>query len=92
MGNYSEREPTEHELIIKQLLGAVRLHKIGNSNMITIPLTFLSAFGEKIDGFYWAKLDQSEDLKHLIITPITMDDVNQISGEITITTKEGKPQ
>ncbi len=87
MANGNDREPTKHELVIKQLLGAVRLHKIGNSYMITIPLSFLNAFSEKIDGRYWAKLEQSDDLKRLIITPITMREVNQVSGEITITTK-----
>lgn len=90
MSNENGREPTEHELVIKQLLGAVRLHKIGNSNMVTVPLAFLSAFADKIDGFYWARIDQSEDYKHLIITPIKMEDVTNISGEVTITTTEEK--
>lgn len=91
MGNGNSREPTQNELILKQMIGAVRLHKVGNSHMVVVPKEFLQTFGDLIDGCYWVRLDQGGDNNDtMIVRPVKREDLQVFDNNVTITPREAK--
>lgn len=80
---------SKNEYILRKIIGARRLHRIGNSLAVVIPINFLAAYGERIDGSYWVTIDQ--DGSTLIIKPQTNADVIKFNDMVTIN-EEGKKE
>jgi len=79
----NRREPTKKDIYIKQVLKGKKLHSIGQSYMVTIPIDFIKAFGEEIGGAYWVKVSHGKKPNTLVITPITRADVDSAIAKAT---------
>lgn len=87
-----KRESTKTEIIIRQVLKANKLHKIGNSYMTVIPFGFLKSCGEEIEGAYWVKIESGKKPNTLTITAITMADIEGVITIASDTNRKGDAQ
>lgn len=62
---------------LKDVLGAKRLHKIGNSYFSIIPADAIKRHADKIDGSYWVKIENGTKPGTLIITLVSRKDVDK---------------
>lgn len=86
--NGKHKEQTKDEYILKRVIGAVKLHKVGNSYMLVIPITFLAAYGERIDGEYYATINQNANT--VIVTPQKQADIDKLAHMVTLNEEENK--